>query len=51
MTPTPLLDRIRRDEKVIELRRTPRWIQRMREGQLTGKDMTEWRPQPPKDAA
>ena len=48
MTPTPILDRIKRDEKVIELRRTPRWIQRMREQGLPSKDYT--RPDP-KDAA
>lgn len=44
-TPTPLLDRIehkyRTKPKVVELRRQPRWIERMNEGKLPNKDLTE----------
>jgi hypothetical protein len=52
-SPTPLLDRIqnkRRDpNQVIELRKQPRWIERMNAGQTKAKDLTGWRPSP--DAA
>lgn len=42
-TVTPLLDRIERKyrtAKVVELRKTPRWIERMNEGQTKAKDLT-----------
>jgi hypothetical protein len=50
---TPLQDRIdaRRDGKVIELRRQPRWLER-RLAETRGerfvavKDTSEWRPEP-----
>lgn len=59
-SPTPILDRIRRRdneraEKLIELRRQPRWIERRRQESqgrspfAAVKDMSEWRPGP--DAA
>lgn len=46
-SPTPILDRIRRRdneraEKVIELRRQPRWIERMQERGLPDKDLTTY---------
>jgi hypothetical protein len=51
---TPLQDRIdaRRDGKVIELRRQPRWLERRmaeRRGEspwVAVKDTSEWRPEP-----
>lgn len=46
-TLTPLKDRIdARKGEVIELRKQPRWIERMQQRGLPDKDMTGWRPSP-----
>jgi hypothetical protein len=50
-TVTPIRDRIeaKRTDNVVELRKQPRWIERMAERGLPNKDLTSWRPGP--DAA